>query len=101
MRALLFDDNQQFWFETLRVLGHATYGGSHPATTTVGTMPGWPPPSGSRPRRPTGMPPDRLTAPKTFLRFTSAEGAGAHCHSGAQRLAMSRIYDWLDDNLRK
>ncbi|MCW2947284.1 MAG: hypothetical protein JWR24_4001 [Actinoallomurus sp.] len=28
MRALLFRDNEQFWFETLRVLGHASYGGS-------------------------------------------------------------------------
>ena len=38
---------------------------------------------------------DHLTAPKTLLRFTSQEGADAHCHVGAQRLAMSRIYDWL------
>lgn len=43
---------------------------------------------------------DHLTAPKTLMRFTTAEGAGAHCHSGAQRLAMGRIYDWLDDTLR-
>jgi hypothetical protein len=28
MRTLLFEDNQQLWFETLRVLGHAAYGGS-------------------------------------------------------------------------
>jgi len=31
--------------------------------------------------------------------FTNAEGAGAHCHTGAQRLAFARIYDWLDDHL--
>jgi hypothetical protein len=33
------------------------------------------------------------------LSFTSDEGAGAHCHAGAQRLACARIYDWLDDVL--
>jgi hypothetical protein len=42
---------------------------------------------------------DHLTCPKTLMRFTSAEGAGAHCHSGALRLAFGRIYDWLDDTL--
>lgn len=40
-----------------------------------------------------------LQAPATLMRFTSEEGAGAHCHSGAQRLAFGRIYDWLDDTL--
>ena len=43
---------------------------------------------------------EHLTCPKTFLRFTAAEGAGAHCQVGAQRLAFGRIYDWLDDTLR-
>jgi len=42
---------------------------------------------------------DHLTCSRTLLRFTTAEGAGAHCHSGAQRLAFARIYDWLDDVL--
>jgi len=42
---------------------------------------------------------DHLTCPRTLLRFTTAEGAGAHCHSGAQRTAFARIYDWLDDVL--
>ena len=42
---------------------------------------------------------DHLTCPRTLLRFTTAEGAGAHCHNGAQRLAFARIYDWLDDVL--
>ena len=42
---------------------------------------------------------DHITAPKKLLRFTTAEGAGAHCHPGAQRLAFGRIYDWLDDTL--
>ena len=38
-----------------------------------------------------------LTCPKTMIRFTSAEGAGAHCQCGADRLANARIFDWLDD----
>lgn len=28
MRAAVFPDDRQFWFETLRILGHAAYGGS-------------------------------------------------------------------------
>jgi pimeloyl-ACP methyl ester carboxylesterase len=39
---------------------------------------------------------EHLTCPKTLLRFSTAEGAGAHCQVGAQRLAFARIYDWLD-----
>jgi alpha-beta hydrolase superfamily lysophospholipase len=42
---------------------------------------------------------DHIVAPKELLLFTTAEGAGAHCHSGAQRLAFGRIYDWLDNAL--
>ncbi|MEV4613702.1 alpha/beta fold hydrolase [Kitasatospora sp. NPDC049258] len=42
---------------------------------------------------------DDLTCPRTFLEFTAEEGADAHCQAGAQRLAMARIYDWLDDTL--
>ena len=42
---------------------------------------------------------DHLTCPKTFRRFTAAEGAGAHCQVGAHRLAFGRIYDWLDETL--
>lgn len=40
-----------------------------------------------------------VEAPKTLLTFTAAEGADAHCHVGAQRLANGRIYDWLDRTL--
>jgi pimeloyl-ACP methyl ester carboxylesterase len=43
---------------------------------------------------------DHLTCPKTMLRFAADEGAGAHCQSGAQRLAFARVYDWLDDTMR-
>jgi pimeloyl-ACP methyl ester carboxylesterase len=42
---------------------------------------------------------DHLTCPKTMLKFTDAEGAGAHCEVGASRLAYARIYDWLDETL--
>ena len=42
---------------------------------------------------------DHLTSPKTLLEFTAEEGADAHCHVGAQRLAMARVCDWLDDKL--
>ena len=43
---------------------------------------------------------DHLTCPRTLMRFTAAEGAGAHCQVGAHRLAFARIYDWLDETLR-
>lgn len=39
---------------------------------------------------------DHLTCPKTLMRFTRDEGAGAHCQVGAARLAFARMYDWLD-----
>jgi alpha-beta hydrolase superfamily lysophospholipase len=39
------------------------------------------------------------TADKTLLRFTAAEGADAHCHMGAQRHALVRIFDWLDERM--
>ncbi|GAB3396365.1 alpha/beta hydrolase family protein [Amycolatopsis echigonensis] len=42
---------------------------------------------------------DRISGPKKLLNFTSEEGAEAHCHIGAMRLANGRIYDWLDDVL--
>ncbi|WP_326565738.1 alpha/beta fold hydrolase [Amycolatopsis rhabdoformis] len=41
----------------------------------------------------------RLTGPKTLLSFTAEEGADAHCHVGAQRLAAARVFDWLDETL--
>jgi pimeloyl-ACP methyl ester carboxylesterase len=40
---------------------------------------------------------EHLTCPRTLMRFTAAEGAGAHCQVGAHRLAFARIYDWLDN----
>jgi pimeloyl-ACP methyl ester carboxylesterase len=40
-----------------------------------------------------------LTAPATLASFTDAEGAGAHCQVGAQRLLCARMLDWLDETL--
>ncbi len=40
---------------------------------------------------------DALTCPKTFIRFTAAEGAGDHCESSARSVYFQRAYDWLDD----
>jgi alpha-beta hydrolase superfamily lysophospholipase len=42
---------------------------------------------------------DHLTCAKAMIKFTDAEGAGAHCEVGASRLAYARIYDWLDETL--
>ena len=42
---------------------------------------------------------DHLTCRKTLMKFTDAEGAGAHCEVGASRLAFARMYDWLDETL--
>lgn len=40
-----------------------------------------------------------LTCPRTLMTFTAEEGAGAHCHPGALRLALARVYGWLDATL--
>jgi pimeloyl-ACP methyl ester carboxylesterase len=42
---------------------------------------------------------EHLVCPKRFFQFSDAEGAGARCRSGAQRLAFGRVYDWLDETL--
>ncbi|WP_322008963.1 alpha/beta hydrolase family protein [Paraburkholderia sp. J12] len=42
---------------------------------------------------------EHLTCPKTLIRFTATEGAGAHCEEGASRLAYARMFDWLDETL--
>jgi pimeloyl-ACP methyl ester carboxylesterase len=42
---------------------------------------------------------DKLTCPKTFISFTSVEGAGEHCESGNRSLFHQRAYDWLDTTL--
>jgi pimeloyl-ACP methyl ester carboxylesterase len=42
---------------------------------------------------------DALTAPKKYVRFTNAEGAGEHDESGAAGLFTQRAFDWLDSTL--
>jgi alpha-beta hydrolase superfamily lysophospholipase len=44
---------------------------------------------------------EHLTCEKTLMKFTDAEGAGAHCEAGASRLAYGRLYDWLSDTLSR
>jgi alpha-beta hydrolase superfamily lysophospholipase len=38
-----------------------------------------------------------LNCPKTFVQFTSAEGAGDHCEQGARTLYHAKSFAWLDD----
>jgi hypothetical protein len=40
---------------------------------------------------------EHLTAPAMLASFTDAEGAGAHCQVGAQRLLCARMLDWLGE----
>ena len=117
-----FPDNEEYWFETRRALGAASYWASDQAGFVMGERT----PHATIAKFlkfnlrdgiaeliscPTlldaeedlylkGQPDvlfQHLTCPKTMIRFTSAEGAGAHCQCGADRLANARIYDWLDD----
>jgi pimeloyl-ACP methyl ester carboxylesterase len=44
---------------------------------------------------------EALSAPATLLRFTTAEGAGAHCEMQNRWLANQRILDWLDETLER
>jgi pimeloyl-ACP methyl ester carboxylesterase len=43
---------------------------------------------------------EALRCPKTYSRFTAAEGAGEHCSEGALTLFHQRMFDWLDDTVR-
>jgi len=40
-----------------------------------------------------------INAPKTFMLFTTAEGAEEHCQMGAMMISSERILNWLDDHL--
>jgi pimeloyl-ACP methyl ester carboxylesterase len=42
---------------------------------------------------------DALTCPKQYVQFSSAEGAGQHCESGARTVFHARAFDWLDQVL--
>lgn len=39
---------------------------------------------------------DALTAPKTMIEFTNAEGGGEHDEAGAAALFSQHAFDWLD-----
>jgi hypothetical protein len=39
---------------------------------------------------------DALIFPKEFVRFATADGAGAHCETGARTLFHQRVFGWLD-----
>jgi len=43
---------------------------------------------------------DALSAPKTLLKFTAAEGGDLHCEPKAPGLRSQRIFDWLDQTLK-
>jgi pimeloyl-ACP methyl ester carboxylesterase len=40
-----------------------------------------------------------MTSPTTLARFSTAEGAGEHCHVGSLTRAHQVIFDWLDTTL--
>jgi pimeloyl-ACP methyl ester carboxylesterase len=42
---------------------------------------------------------DALTCPKQYVQFKSADGAGAHCESGARTLFHQVAFNWLDQVL--
>jgi esterase/lipase len=42
---------------------------------------------------------DALTCEKSFMLFTSEEGAGEHCECGAKLLSNERILAWIDEQL--
>ncbi len=41
----------------------------------------------------------KMTAATTLARFTTAEGAGEHCHVGSMARMHQVIFDWLDNTL--
>lgn len=42
---------------------------------------------------------ERLTCPKTFVRFSESQGAGGHCCGLGQNLWEETVFDWLDETL--
>jgi pimeloyl-ACP methyl ester carboxylesterase len=43
---------------------------------------------------------DKLNCPKTLLKLTIEEAAGAHCQAGAEGVGGQRIFDWLDETMQ-
>ncbi len=44
---------------------------------------------------------DTLTCPKTVVRFDASTAAQTHCQGGGQLLAQTRLFDWLDEEVRR
>ena len=40
---------------------------------------------------------EQLSCPKTFICFTTEEGAEEHVRAGAMTLFPQRLFDWLDE----
>ena len=112
MKPLLFPDDLQFWYETQRMwsFGVATPRAYLAASLAYHLRDG----VAEKIACPVfvgrgesdvfflGQPEElmqHLTAPATLASFTDAEGAGAHCQAGAQRLLCARMLDWLDETL--
>jgi pimeloyl-ACP methyl ester carboxylesterase len=54
--------------------------------------------SATRPPEPARLV-EHLRAPASLLELGRDRGAEGHCHSGAQRHALARILDWLEESL--
>src|SRR5262249_58805771 len=79
--------------------GPARPPGRNPPTEWTG---GLPPPPPALPSAPDAGPPadeEPCAAPAPLASFTDAEGAGADCQVGAQRLPCARMLDWLHKTL--
>jgi hypothetical protein len=44
---------------------------------------------------------DALNCPKTFLPFTVEDAAEEHCHEGAAFLLNQRVFDWIDETVKR
>ena len=44
---------------------------------------------------------DALKSPKTFVKFSSEDGAENHCQSGALAYKDEVVYNWLDEILKR
>ncbi|RFA26556.1 hypothetical protein CAI21_16425 [Alkalilimnicola ehrlichii] len=44
---------------------------------------------------------DHLSSPKSYIRFASAEGAAGHCEGLNQPIFYARMFDWLDETLKR
>ncbi|MFL6055924.1 MAG: hypothetical protein ACJ72W_23920 [Actinoallomurus sp.] len=94
MQQLMFQDDQQFWFETQRKIGQAVYGGSDvgeviatASQVTSGDYDGWHNAWLS-------------TAERLDAEARASHPVSARTDSCAlMRLAVARIFDWLDDTI--